>query len=233
MNSREEIRQNIERIRAELDGRADLLLATKTVPAELINYAADCGVRLIGENRVGELLEKYDAIDKERLDIHFIGHLQSNKVKYIIDKVSVIHSVDSLSLAREIEKQAAKRGIAMRVLIEINIAGEESKSGIALEETESFLHSLRDYPHIRVCGLMTVPPKTDVPEENLHFFKKIYQKFIDIRAKIEDNKNRIGLSDWTVLSAGMSGDYLQAVECGANLVRIGSAVFGARTYPAK
>ncbi|MBQ3155191.1 MAG: YggS family pyridoxal phosphate-dependent enzyme [Clostridia bacterium] len=225
MNSRQEIKENIERIRAELDGRAQLLLATKTVPAELINYAADCGVTLIGENRVDELLSKYDAIDKTRLELHFIGHLQSNKVKYIIDKVSMIHSVDSLSLAKEIEKQAAKRGINMRVLIEINIAGEESKSGIAIEETESFLQSLLQFEHITVCGLMTIPPKTDRPEENLQFFQKIYQKFIDIRAKIVDNEN------WTILSAGMSGDYLQAAACGANLVRVGSAVFGARVYP--
>lgn len=225
MNSRQEIRQNIERIRTELDGRAELLLATKTVPAELVNFAADCGVTLIGENRVDELLSKYDALDKERLDIHFIGHLQSNKVKYIIDKVSMIHSVDSLSLAAEIEKQAAKRNINMRVLIEINIAHEPSKSGIALEETETFLQSLMQFEHMTVCGLMTIPPKTDRPEENLQFFQKIYQKFIDIRAKIVDNEN------WTILSAGMSGDYLQAAACGANLVRVGSAVFGARVYP--
>lgn len=225
MNSKQEIKENIERIRAELNGRAELLLATKTVPAELINYAADCGVTLIGENRVDELLSKYDEIDKTRLDLHFIGHLQSNKVKYIIDKVSMIHSVDSLSLAKEIEKQAAKRDINMRVLIEINIAGEESKSGIAIEETESFLQSLLQFEHITVCGLMTIPPKTDRAEENLQFFQKIYQKFIDIRTKIVDNEN------WTILSAGMSGDYLQAAACGANLVRVGSAVFGARVYP--
>jgi len=225
LNSKEEIKQHIERIRKELGGKAELLLATKTVPAELINYAADCGVTLIGENRVDELLSKYDAIDKERLDIHFIGHLQSNKVKYIIDKVSMIHSLDSLSLAREIEKQAAKRGITMRVLIEINIAGETSKSGIAMEETEDFLHALEQFEHLTVCGLMTIPPKTDRAEENLQFFQKIYQKFIDIRTKIVDNEN------WTILSAGMSGDYLLAADCGANLVRIGSAVFGARVYP--
>lgn len=225
MNTREEIKQNIERITAELDGRARLLLATKTVPAELINYTAELGVTLIGENRVDELLEKYDALDKERLEIHFIGHLQSNKVKYIIDKVSMIHSVDSLSLAKEIEKQASRRDIVMPVLIEINIACEESKSGIRLEETEAFLKNLEEFPHLSVRGLMTIPPKTDRPEENLQFFEKIYQKFIDIRAKKEDNRN------WTVLSAGMSGDYLQAVSAGANLVRIGSAVFGARIYP--
>ena len=231
MNSKQEIKQNIERIVRELDGKARLLLATKTVPAEYINYAADCGVTLIGENRVQELLDKYDAIDKTRLDVHFIGHLQTNKVKYIIDKVSMIHSLDSLSLAKEIDRQAARHGVTMRVLVEINIAGEESKSGIPIEETETFLQSLRGFEHICVCGLMTVPPKTDDPNKNLQFFQKIYQKFIDIRAKIEDNKNWIGLSDWTVLSAGMSSDYLQAASCGANLVRVGSAVFGARVYP--
>lgn len=223
MNSKQEIRERIQQILGELDGRARLLAATKTVPPELINYAADCGVTLIGENRVGELLEKYDAIDRERLEIHFIGHLQSNKVKYIIDKVSMIHSVDSLSLAREIERQAARHALVMPVLVEINIAGETSKSGIPLEETEAFLNALDAFPHLSVRGLMTIPPKVDVPEENLQFFQKIYQKFIDIRAKKEDNRN------WTVLSAGMSGDYLCAVRCGANLVRVGSAIFGART----
>ena len=225
MNTREEIKENIRRILGELDGRAELLLATKTVPPELINYAVTCGTRLIGENRVQELLEKYDSLDKENMEIHFIGHLQTNKVKYIIDKVSMIHSVDSLALASEIEKQAAKHNLTMKVLIEINIGSEAGKSGIAMEDTEEFLEKIGEFPHLQPCGLMIIPPKTEFPEENLHFFEKIYQKFIDIRVKKEDNKN------WAVLSAGMSGDYLQAVSCGANLVRVGSAVFGARSYP--
>jgi pyridoxal phosphate enzyme (YggS family) len=225
LNTREEIKENIRRILGELDGRAELLLATKTVPPELINYAVTCGTRLIGENRVQELLEKYDSLDKENMEIHFIGHLQTNKVKYIIDKVSMIHSVDSLALASEIEKQAAKHNLTMKVLIEINIGSEAGKSGIAMEDTEEFLEKIGEFPHLQPCGLMIIPPKTEFPEENLHFFEKIYQKFIDIRAKKEDNKN------WAVLSAGMSGDYLQAVSCGANLVRVGSAVFGARSYP--
>ena len=226
MNTKAEIKENIQKVLSELDGRARLLLATKTVPAELINYAVTCGTRLIGENRVQELLEKYDALDKENMEIHFIGHLQTNKVKYIIDKFSMIHSVDSLSLAKEIEKQAAKRGITMKVLIEVNIGSEQGKSGIPIEETEAFLENLGEFPHVCPCGLMIVPPKTEHPEENLHFFEKIYQKFIDIRDKKEDNKN------WAVLSAGMSGDYLVAVSCGSNLVRLGSSVFGARSYPA-
>jgi pyridoxal phosphate enzyme (YggS family) len=225
LNTREEIKENIRRILGELDGRAELLLATKTVPPELINYAVTCGTRLIGENRVQELLEKYDNLDKENMEIHFIGHLQTNKVKYIIDKVSMIHSVDSLALASEIEKQAAKHNLTMKVLVEINIGSEAGKSGIAMEDTEEFLEKIGEFPHLQPCGLMIIPPKTEFPEENLHFFEKIYQKFIDIRVKKEDNKN------WAVLSAGMSGDYLQAVSCGANLVRVGSAVFGARSYP--
>lgn len=226
MNTQAEIKENIRKVLGELEGRARLLLATKTVPPELINYAVTCGTNLIGENRVQELLEKYGRLEKERMEIHFIGHLQTNKVKYIIDKVSMIHSVDSISLAREIEKQAAKHGIVMKILVEVNIASEPGKSGIPLEETETFLEQLEEFPHVCPCGLMIVPPKTEHPEENLHFFEKIYQKFIDIRVKKEDNKN------WAVLSAGMSGDYLQAVSRGANLVRLGSSVFGARSYPA-
>ncbi len=225
MNTQTEIQEKIESVLRELDGRARLLLATKTVPAELINYAVTCGTNLIGENRVQEFLEKYDRLDKEKMEIHFIGHLQTNKVKYIIDKVSMIHSVDSVSLAQEIEKQAAKHNLTMKVLIEVNIGNESGKSGIPLEETEDFLERLAVFPHVLPCGLMVIPPKNALPEENLHFFEKIYQKFIDIRIKKEDNKN------WAVLSAGMSGDYLQAVSCGSNLVRLGSAVFGARSYP--
>ena len=158
MNTREEIKENIRRILGELDGRAELLLATKTVPAELINYAVTCGTRLIGENRVQELLEKYDSLDKENMEIHFIGHLQTNKVKYIIDKVSMIHSVDSLALASEIEKQAAKYNLTMKVLIEINIGSEAGKSGIAMEDTEEFLEKIGEFPHLQPCGLMIIPP---------------------------------------------------------------------------
>lgn len=225
MNTKAEIRANIVRLLGELDGRARLLAATKTVPPELINYAADCGVTLIGENRADELLSKYDALDRERLEIHFIGRLQSNKVKYIIDKVSMIHSVDSLTLAAEIEKQASRRGLVMPVLAEVNIAGEESKGGVPLAEVESFVEKLAGFPHLSVRGLMTVPPKTDRPGENLQYFQKIYQKFIDIRDKNVDNK------EWGILSAGMSGDYAVAVSAGANLVRIGSGIFGARPKP--
>ena len=144
MNTREEIKENIRHILGELDGRAELLLATKTVPAELINYAVTCGTRLIGENRVQELLEKYDSLDKENMEIHFIGHLQTNKVKYIIDKVSMIHSVDSLALASEIEKQAAKHDLVMDVLVEINSGCEENKSGLHPDAVAEFCKTLGD-----------------------------------------------------------------------------------------
>ena len=224
MNSKEEIASAIQRIKTELNGKADLLAATKTVPAELINFAAEHGIHLIGENRVQELLSKYDALDREKLEIHFIGHLQTNKVRYIIDKVSMIHSVDSLSLAAEIEKQAVKHGLTMRVLIEINLGNEESKSGIPIGEAEPFLEKIAAFPHLIPCGLMAVPPKTDDESKKIENFRKIYQKFLDIRAKKEDNK------EWRVLSVGMSGDYKLAVANGANLVRIGSAIFGARDY---
>lgn len=224
MYSKETIRENIARIRSELDGRATLLAATKTIPPELINYAADCGITVIGENRADELLEKYERIDKSRLDIHFIGHLQTNKVRKIIDKVSMIHSLDSLPLAEEIEKQAAKRGIRMRVLIEVNLGNEPSKSGLPCEEVEPFLARISEMPHLIPSGLMAVPPRAENPEDDRcrKLFQKIYQLFIDILYKNEDNK------EWRYLSIGMSGDYLLAVENGSNLVRIGSAIFGPR-----
>ena len=210
-------------------GREDeviLLAAIKSADVEEIRYLHDVlGVRYVGENRVQQLLERYEQIRREDMEIHFIGTLQTNKVKYIVDKVSMIHSVDSLALASEIEKQAAKHNLTMKVLIEINIGSEAGKSGIAMEDTEGFLEKIGEFPHLQPCGLMIIPPKTEFPEENLHFFEKIYQKFIDIRVKKEDNKN------WAVLSAGMSGDYLQAVSRGSNLVRVGSGVFGARHYP--
>jgi pyridoxal phosphate enzyme (YggS family) len=218
------IKDNIERIKAEINGRASLLAATKTIPPDIINYTADCGITLIGENRVNELLEKYDSIDHERLETHFIGHLQTNKVKYIIDKVSLIHSVDSLELAQTIDKYAFRTGLRMDILVEINIANEPTKSGIKFEETDEFIEKLSSLENIRVCGLMAVPPKCENSQENNVFFNKLSKKFIDIWGKKVDNSN-IG-----ILSAGMSDDYQQAIENGSTLVRIGSAIFGPRYY---
>ena len=201
-----------------------LLLATKTRTPEEINFAVSCGVPLIGENRVQELLEKYDDLDRDGLEIHFIGALQTNKVKYIIDKVDMIESLDRISLAEEIEKQAAKRGIVMPVLIEINIGNEESKSGIRPEETEAFIRTLSSFSHLKVRGLMAIPPVLTDESVQIDYFKKIMDLYIDISAKKIDN------SDMAVLSIGMSSDFELATACGSTEVRIGTLAFGQRNY---
>lgn len=218
------IKKSIEEIKAGLPQGVRLLGATKTVSAEYINYAADCGLDLIGENRVNELLEKYDAIDKDRLEIHFIGALQSNKVKYIIDKVSLIHSVDRMSLAEEISRRAVSLGKVMPVLVEVNIGGEASKSGVAPEETLDFVKKIASLKGISVRGLMAIPPKTDEREKKIEFYQKIKQIFIDIS---QENVDNVSMS---ILSAGMSGDWQEAVTCGSNMVRVGSGIFGHRIY---
>ncbi len=228
---REELRNNISSILAEINGRATLLAATKTRDVETINAIYDMGVHTIGENRVNELMEKYPYLDK-RFDVHFIGRLQRNKAKYIVGKVSLIHSLDSLPLAEEIEKQASKKGIVQDCLVEINLGDEESKGGIPIDETETFLASLAPFTHIRVRGLMGVLPKNDDNEKNNIFFTKINQKFIDIKALNVDN-SIMGNVVMDILSLGMSSDYREALDCGSNLVRIGEGIFGQRIYPDK
>ncbi len=227
-----EIESNIVRIREEMElaaekspygQKADLLLATKTRTPDEINFAISLGIRYIGENRVQELLSKYDSIDKENVSIHFIGALQTNKVKYIIDKVDLIHSVDRLSLAAEIDKQAKKVGKIMDVLCEVNLGDEESKSGLSVHEVIPFLAQIRKFSNIRVCGLMAIPPKLETISSQKEYFRKIMDLYIDISDKKIDNSNM------TVLSIGMSSDYAIAIECGSTLVRIGTAAFGERT----
>lgn len=198
------------------------LAATKTVDADSINYAISCGISFIGENRVQELLSKYDALIP--VHKHFIGHLQTNKVKDIIDKVEMIESVDSLKLAEEISKQALKKNITMDVLLEINIGGEESKSGFAPEEAEEAVRRVSQLEGLRVKGLMAIPPFESEPEESRKYFQKMYKLFIDIQDKKIDNSNIC------VLSMGMSDDFDIAVEEGATLVRVGSSLFGKRIY---
>lgn len=224
MNTQIEVANNIEKIKAELNGRARLLAATKTVPPEMINFAIDCGIDLIGENRVNELLEKYPFIDRSRTEVHFIGALQTNKVKYIIDKVDMIQSVDRESLALEIERQAAKHNLVMPILAEINIGKEETKSGIAPEEAARFCGFLQSLPHLKLKGLMAIPPKCEKNRNNGEYFCKMQKIFIDISHQNVDN------SIMDILSLGMSDDYLSAVENGSNLVRVGSAIFGKRNY---
>ena len=224
MNDEKQVAENIERIKSQLKGRARLLAATKTVPPEMINFAIGQGIDLIGENRVNELLEKYEFIDRSKAEVHFIGALQTNKVKYIIDKVDMIQSVDRESLALEIERQAAKRNIVMPILAEVNIGGEATKSGIAPEKIYEFCDFLRSLPHVKLQGLMAIPPKIEKEGDNREYFCKMSKIFIDISHLNVDNSNM------GILSLGMSDDYLTAVECGSNLVRVGSGIFGKRNY---
>ncbi len=224
MNTEKQVAENIARIKSEINGRARILAATKTVPPEMINVAIGQGIDLLGENRVNELLEKYEYIDRNKTELHFIGALQTNKVKYIIDKVDMIQSVDRESLALEIERQAAKRGIVMPILAEVNIGGEATKSGIAPEKTMEFCSFLGSLPHIKLCGLMAIPPKCEKTDGNREYFCKMKKIFVDISHLNVDNSNM------GILSLGMSDDYLTATECGSTLVRVGSALFGKRNY---
>ncbi len=225
MNDKMQVAESIRRIKQELGGRARLLAATKTVPPEMINFAIEQGIDLIGENRVNELLEKYEFIDRDKVELHFIGALQTNKVKYIIDKVDMIQSVDRESLALEIERQAAKIGKVMPILAEVNIGKEESKSGVAPESAIEFCRFLQTLPHVKLCGLMAIPPKSEKNGGNSKYFSEMRKIFIDISSINVDNSNM------EILSLGMSDDYLDAVECGSNLVRVGSSIFGKRIYP--
>lgn len=211
---------------AEKSGRkrSDVLLVavTKTHPPEMINEAIKAGVTDIGENKPQEIRDKYD--DVLKVNWHMIGHLQTNKVKYVVGKCVMIHSVDSVKLAEEIDRQARKIGIVQDILIEVNISGEETKSGINPEEIYEMLDIVKDFQNIRVRGLMTIAPKTDNSITSKLHFDNIHKLFVDIRQKKYDNISM------DYLSMGMSGDYEQAIECGANIVRVGSAIFGARDY---
>ena len=227
------IKENIEKInavknaaarRAGRDGSEILLCAvTKTHPASDINEAIDAGITDIGENKVQEILDKYDELKPVRW--HMIGHLQTNKVKYIIDKVSLIHSVDSYKLAEEINKRAAQHGIVMDILIQVNSAMEESKFGITTDETDSLIEEiLKNCPNIRIRGLMCIAPFAENPGDAAKYFravKEIYDRYADAP--------REGL-DFKYLSMGMSNDFETAIAEGSNLIRIGTAIFGARNY---
>ncbi len=215
------IRENIAQAQklSPYRGGITLLLATKYATAEQINAAAEYGVRDIGENRVQQLLEKYDALDRDRLNIHFIGRLQKNKVKYIVDKVCMIHSLDSVELAREIDRRCEKIDKVMDVLIEINIGEEDAKGGISPSELGAFYSEVCVFEHIRVVGLMTMAPKCEKKEEFTKYFRETYSIFLDFCDKNLHNIDR------TVLSMGMSDSYTAAVSEGATLVRVGRAAF--------
>lgn len=217
-----DVRRKIAAAKGERGQNVTLIAVTKTHSPDMINEAIDAGITDIGENKVQEILEKYDSIKPVRW--HLIGHLQTNKVKYIIDKVCLIHSVDSVKLLDEIERQAAKCGKVQEVLIQVNITGEESKFGIDVTELDGILEYAGGLKHVKVMGLMTILVKLDSEISNRLHFNNIFNKFVDISHKKYDNVTM------KYLSMGMSGDYELAVSCGSNMVRVGSAIFGARDY---
>ncbi len=200
-----------------------LMCVTKTVEAEYINPVLDLGADLIGENRVQEYLGKREALHLNGVERHLIGHLQTNKVKQIVGEVDMIESVDSVKLAKEISKQSVNKGVTTNVLVEVNVGKEDSKSGIFMESLEELLGEIAQMPAIKVKGLMTIPPICDENEVR-KYFSAMHQSFVDIKAKKIDN------IDMEILSMGMSGDYEAAVLEGSNIVRVGSAIFGARKY---
>ncbi len=200
-----------------------LIAVSKTKPVSDLEEAYALGVRVFGENKVQELADKYEVLPKD-IEWHMIGHLQRSKVKYIIDKVALIHSVDSLRLAETIEKEAAKRNITVNILIEVNVAREESKFGLMPEELEEFIAKISDFSHIRVKGLMTIAPFVADSEENRVIFQRLHKLSVDIETKNVDNITM------RVLSMGMTNDYAVAIEEGATMVRVGTGIFGARSY---
>ena len=221
-----QVEQNIEEAcrRAGRDrSEVTLIAVSKTKPAETLQEAYDLGVRVFGENKVQEMADKYEVLPKDTR-WHLIGHLQRNKVKYIIDKAVLIHSVDSLRLAQTIEKEAKKHNLTAHILIEVNVAREESKFGIFPEDLEALVDEIAKLPHIQVDGLMTIAPFVPDPEENRPVFRELRKLSVDISAKKVDNVNM------SVLSMGMTNDYQVAIEEGATMVRVGTGIFGARNY---
>lgn len=206
------------------ESQVSLMAVTKTVEPQRVNAAIAAGVHLLGENKAQELVEKYDDYDKSGASIHFIGHLQSNKVRQIIDKVDMIQSLDSESLAKEINRQCEKIGRDMDCLIEVNIGKEDSKSGIYVEDIWKFMEKISVYSHINIKGIMSIPPISVNDKEKEYYFSQMYKLFIDMKEKTLDNTHI------EVLSMGMSDDFELAIKHGSNLIRIGTSLFGHRNY---
>ena len=228
------IAENIARIRAQMDAAAisagrdpkQILLcaATKMNDADAVRQAIAAGVDCCGENRVQELLQKSEQNAYEGKPVHFIGHLQTNKVRQVVGKVDLIQSVDSVRLLQAIQDQAQKCGICQDILLEVNIAQEDSKSGFTADALSPVLEKMTDFGNIRVRGLMAIPPICQNKTDNHKFFQEIYQLSVDITAKKYDNV-RVD-----ILSMGMSGDFEDAIACGSTMIRVGTAIFGARNY---
>ena len=228
------ISENMRHVREQIDaacarsgrdaGDVTLIAVSKTKPVEALMEAYEAGARDFGENKVQELLDKIPKLPSD-IRWHMIGHLQRNKVKYIVDKVCLIHSVDSLRLAEEISREATKRAITVNILVEVNVAGEESKFGTTAEMAEQLVSEIAKLPGICIKGLMTIAPFAEDAEENREFFRKLKQLSVDIMCKNVDNRSMD-----TDLSMGMTGDYIVAVEEGATYVRVGTGIFGERDY---
>ena len=200
-----------------------LIAVSKTKPVEMLQEIYDTGVRDFGENKVQEMMDKYEVMPKD-IHWHMIGHLQRNKVKYIVGNVTMIHSVDSLRLAEEISKESVKKDVCTEILIEVNVAGEENKFGFTPENVFPELEKMAALPNVKIRGLMTSAPFVENPEENRKYFRQLKQLSVDINAKNIDNIYM------DTLSMGMTNDYVVAVEEGATMVRVGTAIFGARNY---
>ena len=221
-----EVQENILKA-CEKSGRnpedVTLIAVSKTKPVPMLQEIYDENIRDFGENKVQELVEKYDELPQD-IKLHMIGHLQRNKVKYVVGRAALIHSVDSVRLAEAIDQEAEKKGIVMPVLVEVNVASEESKFGVRVEECADFIENIAKMEHISVEGLMTIAPFVENAEDNRKYFAKLRELSVDISAKNIDNVN---MRD---LSMGMTGDYEVAIEEGATMVRVGTGIFGERNY---
>lgn len=205
------------------ESEVTLIAVSKTKPVEMLQEIYDAGMRTFGENKVQEMMDKEEVMPKD-IEWHMIGHLQRNKVKYLMGKTALIHSVDSLRLAEEISAQSVKHQVETDILIEVNIAEEETKFGISKEEVITLVTEVSKLPNIHIKGLMTIAPFVDNPEDNRNYFKEIKQLSVDIKQKNIDNVSM------DILSMGMTGDYMVAIEEGATMVRVGTGIFGARHY---
>ncbi|MEE1304555.1 MAG: YggS family pyridoxal phosphate-dependent enzyme [Agathobacter sp.] len=200
-----------------------LIAVSKTKPVEMLQEIYDANIRDFGENKVQEMCDKMEVLPHD-IKWHMIGHLQTNKVKYIVGRTELIHSVDSIRLAREIQKQAVKKDVIVPILVEVNIAQEESKFGISKEETISLVKEIALLDHVAIKGLMTIAPFVEDPEDNRGYFKAIKELSVDINNQNIDNVTM------DILSMGMTGDYTVAIEEGATMVRVGTGIFGERNY---
>lgn len=228
------VKENLEEVERRIQAACDragrerseviLIAVSKTKPVPMLQEAYDTGIREFGENKVQEMMDKYDVLPSD-IHWHMIGHLQRNKVKYLMGKSYLIHSVDSLRLAQEISAQSVKHNVTTDILIEVNIADEETKFGTTSQDAVTLVEEASKLPNIHICGLMTIAPFVENPEDNRIYFRQIKELSVDIEAKKIDNV------DMRILSMGMTGDYEVAIEEGATMVRVGTGIFGERYYP--